>query len=362
VLVSPYALSVHGGVQEQVVSMSRTLANRGHDVLVITADESDSSFYDTPATVVQLGALFSLPANGSRAPITLSRQARRAALRAVADFDPDIVHVHEPFAPMLGYRILASHRWPTVATFHRSGGFSWLRYCRRLFRWGRAGIDRAVSVSNAAAATAEHDFGISTEVEFNGIDVMRLRRAARHKPAQTTIVTVGRLEERKGVATLIEAVLLHNEQRPDDSWLLDIVGAGPERQRLEALAQGSDRIRFRGALDHERKNELLRSASVVVCPALRGESFGIVLLEAMACEVPVVASAIDGYRQAAGGHCFLTPPGEASALESTIAGALHASSSWVADAAAYASQWSMDALVDLYETHYQEAIDRFVSR
>jgi phosphatidylinositol alpha-mannosyltransferase len=219
-----------------------------------------------------------------------------------------------------------------------------------------------VSVSAAAAATAQQDFGLSTEVLFNGIDVARLRRSARHTPVETTIVTVGRLEERKGVATLIGAVLHHNEHQLDDLWQLDVVGAGPERQRLEVMAQGSDRIHFHGALDHERKNQLLRGASVVVCPALRGESFGIVLLEAMACEVPVVASDIEGYRQAAGGHCFLAIAGDPSALEGTITEALHAGSARTADAAAYASHWSMDALVDHYETLYQEAVEQFASR
>ena len=361
-LISPYALSVHGGVQEQVISMSRTLCARGHEVLVIAPDEADTATYDTPAPVRRFGSLVTLPANGSRAPLALSRRARRAAYNAVVAFAPDVVHLHEPFAPTLGYTVLARHRWPLVATFHRSGGFAPLRYLRCVFGTVVRRIDLAVAVSASAATTALNDFACDTEVLFNGIDVERLRRAPRRAPDQVTVVTVGRLEERKGVTTLLSAVLAHNATSPEAPWHLEIVGAGPERGALERLANGDRRIRFHGALADKEKNELLRSASVIVCPALRGESFGIVVLEAMACEVPVVVSDIDGYRQAAGGRGLLSAPGDASALEATILRALEVNDSWVASAATYAETWSMDALVTRYETLYHEAIGHFVSR
>ena len=362
VLVSPYALSVHGGVQEQTLSMSRSLSERGHDVLVIAPDGDDTTHYDTPATVRCLGSLVSVRANGSRAPITLQLSVLRETRRLVEEFAPDVVHLHEPVAPLLGWSLLGAHRWPIVATFHRSGGFSGLRYARPLFTRLRRGVDAAVAVSESAQRTAQQAFGVACSVLFNGIDVATLRRSPRKVPTESVIVTVGRLEERKGVATLIEAVLAHNRESEEGAWRLCIVGDGPERAALEKLAYASPAVTFVGALANPEKNELLRSASVIVCPALRGESFGIVVLEAMACEVPVVASDIDGYRQASGAQCLLSPPGDSSAMVRAIEEALRTSPQAIDSATAYAAQWSMSALVDRYESIYAEAIEHFASR
>jgi phosphatidylinositol alpha-mannosyltransferase len=120
-LVSPYALSVFGGVQEQTLAMSRELIRRGHDVLIVAPDGRDHAIYDTPAAIERFGWLLSLPANGSRAPLTLSPLAIRRAWFVVQNFKPDVVHFHEPFSPMIGWGVLRTHRAPAVATFHRSG-------------------------------------------------------------------------------------------------------------------------------------------------------------------------------------------------------------------------------------------------
>jgi phosphatidylinositol alpha-mannosyltransferase len=355
-LISPYALNIHGGVQEQVIAMSRALSERGHEVLVVAPNRDDDGHYDTPATVTRVGSLVSVPANGSRAPITLQPSVWREVRAALRTFQPDVVHSHEPFAPIMSWSIRRRHEWPLVATFHRSGGFSALHRLSPLFEGPRRGIDVAVSVSESAARTARSDFGISTTVLFNGIDVASLRRTPREVPDTVSIVTVGRLEERKGVSTLVAAVVRHNEQEPHVPWHLDVVGEGPERTRLEEQAKGSVHIVFHGALNHLEKNALLRRASVIVCPALRGESFGIVLLEAMACEVPVVASDIDGYRQAAGGMCLLAPPGDPIGVGASIERALHMESAAIEAAANYAATWSMASLVERYEGLYRGAI------
>jgi len=111
--------------------MSRVLSARGADVLVIVPDARDHTAYDTPAKVVRLGPRLSMPANGSRAPLTLSPVAALRAKDAVTFFRPDIVHVHEPFAPLLAWSTLLAHEYPTVGTFHRSGDGPALRYTVR---------------------------------------------------------------------------------------------------------------------------------------------------------------------------------------------------------------------------------------
>ena len=113
-LVSPYALSVFGGVQEQVLAMSREWARRGVDVQIVAPDHDDLAIYDTPARVERFGARTTVPANGSRAPLTLSASAARAARAAVERFGPDVVHFHEPFAPLLGWSTLRAHDAPAA--------------------------------------------------------------------------------------------------------------------------------------------------------------------------------------------------------------------------------------------------------
>ena len=354
-LVSPYALSVHGGVQEQVLAMSRELSRRAHEVLIIAPDAADQGAYDTPATLARFGRRWSMPANGSRAPLTLSPLATRRAWFAASQFGPDVVHFHEPFAPLIGWGILRVRRVASVGTFHRSGDGPALRLTRPLLRSFAKDLDVATAVSEPAAATARTACGIEPEVLFNGFEMDRFVASARGVSGEVVLVVLGRLEERKGVSYAIRAVQQHNE-RGGPAWRLVVVGDGPQRARLEALTGHDKEIHFTGAVDDVEKRRWLRGASVVVAPALRGESFGLVLLEAMASETPVVASDIDGYREAAGGHAALFAPGDVSGLEVAIEHALaDASPARTRAALAHAHQWSMASLVDRYEILYEEA-------
>jgi phosphatidylinositol alpha-mannosyltransferase len=142
-----------------------------------------------------------------------------------------------------------------------------------------------------------------------------------------------------------------------------VIGDGPERERLEARAAHDEQIVFLGALDDAHKREWLRRACVVVAPTTHGESFGVVLLEAMASEAPVVASDIDGYREAAGGHAVLVKPGDAAALEAGIAAALlRDTPDAIVAARAHAENWSMRRLMDEYEVLYARAGEHFALR
>ncbi len=360
-LISPYALGVFGGVQEQVVAMSRELERRGHEVLIVAPDGRDVSTVDSLASVARFGRLLSLPANGSRAPLTLSPLAALRARQAVRAFRPDVVHFHEPFAPLVGWGVLSDHGAAAVATFHRSGNGPALRLTGPLLRFLSSHIDASVAVSAEAASTIRSAARIDALVLFNGFETERFVASPRVRTGETVIVTVGRLEERKGTEHAIRAVRAHNA-RDVDRWRLVIVGDGPQRRRLEALAANDERILFAGALGDAQKREWLRRANVVVAPATRGESFGLVLLEAMASESVVVASDIAGYREATGGFAVLFAPGDSSALEQAIATALSSETpERVAAARAHAQHWSMRSLMDAYEPVYATAREHFQS-
>lgn len=354
-LVSPYALSVFGGVQEQVLAMSRELVGRGRDVLVLCPDSSDRTHYDTSAEVARFGRLLSLPANGSRAPLTLSLKASSDARRALAVFAPDVVHFHEPFAPLLGWAALRSHQSAQLATFHRSGAGPAFSLTRPLLRSLAKNIDVATAVSESAALTIREAASIDCRVLFNGFETERFTSTPRQRSGDTVLVTVGRLEERKGTAYAIRAVREHNA-RSADQWRLVIIGDGPERAKLEALARGDQMIIFTGVVDDATKREWLRRASALLAPATRGESFGLVLLEGMASETLVVASDISGYREAAGGHAVLFEPANEKSLERAVVTALAGESAeGTTSARRYAERWSMHHLMDEYEKLYEDA-------
>jgi phosphatidylinositol alpha-mannosyltransferase len=359
VLVSPYAFSVFGGVQEQVLAMSRVLSRRGDDVLVVAPDSHDVEKYDTPAKVVRLGPRLSVPANGSRAPLTLSPTASRRAKAVVAAFQPDVVHLHEPFAPVLGWATLWAHQFPTVGTFHRSGDGPAMRYGAPVMRALGRRLDVAVAVSLAAADTLKRAVGRDSEILFNGFETERFVASPRERSVETVLFYVGRLEERKGVGTLIEATREHNA-RGAKPWRLVIAGDGGDRNRLEALAAHDPRVVFLGRVSDAQKRSWLRRVHALVAPSSHGESFGLVLLEGMASETLVVASDITGYREAAGGHATLFHPGDAHSLELAVESALREDSEErTRSAREYSDRWSMAKLMDEYELRYELARQRF---
>ncbi len=357
VLLTPYALSAFGGVQEQVLAMSRELARRDYEVHVVAPDGADTRSYDTPATIHRFGARVRIPANGSRAPLTLSPRAATRAARLVERLSPHVVHLHEPFAPLLGYDVLRARSAPIVGTFHRSGGGPAVRGTRPLLHVLGRRLDEATAVSEAAAATMGVAAGRSCEVLFNGFETGRYSAIERQAPTTPVLLVVGRLEERKGVATAVDA-LRHHQATAATPWRLVVLGDGPLRAALEARAADDDVV-FLGAADEATKLRWLRSASVLVAPAVRGESFGLVLLEAMAAELPVVASDIDGYRTAAGGHAVLARPGDPVAFAAAVEVALSRPASAVAAARRHAEGWSMATLVDRYEEIYERARGRW---
>ena len=383
-LVSPYSLSRPGGVQGQVVGLARALEARGHRATVFAPLDAAT---DAPPgiSLVVTGKSVSLPANGSVAPVTLSVRAVVQALRALRTGGFDVVHVHEPFTPGLPFGLLVDRRLPPlVATFHRSGPSPFYRVLQPLTRPLMRRFAVRCAVSPAARATAVHALGGRYEVGFNGIEMDRFLHVEPWPRPGPTILFLGRHEERKGLAVLLEAF---DRLRGPTGPGADAAGSGPtlwvagDGPRTEALRQRHPEaadLHWLGVLTEEEKVRRLVAADVVVAPSLGGESFGMVLVEAMAARAVVVASDIDGYREAAGGHAVLVPPGDAPALVDALAGALNVtggladatrggatpagaapgSPTWLDGAWAWASHWSMGRLAEWYEARYDAAVVR----
>ena len=359
-IVSSYALSAFGGVQEQALAMSRELTRRGHDVLLVAPDAHDHATYDTPAHVARFGTVLKIPANGSRAPLTLSPAAARHARRTVEHFGADVVHFHEPFAPLVGWGVLRAHVAPAVATFHRGGGGPALTLTKPLLRRLAKDLDAAAAVSTSAAATIKAACGIETTVLFNGFEMERFVATPRERGDEVVVLVLGRHEERKGISHAINAVRAHNA-KDETPWRLIVLGDGPQRRSLEAVAAGDRSIEFVGATSDELKRRWLRRANALIAPSIGGESFGMILLEGMASETTVVASDIEGYREAASGFATLFTPGDDTSLERALERALDAETPGsIARARAHAAEWSMVSLMDRYEELYEVARQRFL--
>jgi phosphatidylinositol alpha-mannosyltransferase len=221
-------------------------------------------------------------------------------------------------------------------------------------------IDHAVAVSPDAAALVERYLGGTFEVLFNGVDVSAGDDAQLVRDTRPSILFIGRHEERKGLGVLLEAVE-SLELDPHLTPICWIIGDGPESARLRQRHADPDRFRWLGRLSDTERDARLRRATVLAAPSLRGESFGIVLLEGMAAGAVVVASDIEGYRNVAtdGRDALLVPPGNAAALAEAIRRVLTNDTLRMELCAAgslRADSFSMSRLADLYIERYRQVI------
>jgi phosphatidylinositol alpha-mannosyltransferase len=325
------------------------------------------------------GRSTSLPANGSVAPVTLSVPAVLRALRTVRAGGFDVVHVHEPFTPGVPYGLLVGRGLPPmVATFHRSGQSPFYRALRPLTHLLVRRFAVRCAVSPAARNTAVGALGGHYDMGFNGVEMDRFVDVDPWPRTGPTILYLGRHEERKGLAVLLRAF---DAMRRDavggaprgagDRPMLWVGGDGPQTEALQRRHPEAADLQWLGVMTEEEKVRRLVAADVVVAPSLGGESFGMVLVEAMAARTLVVASDIDGYREAAGGHAVLVPPGDAHALAQARVGALDLPGAagdpiragtgtdrkrWLDDGWAWASHWSMERLAEWYEDRYAAAV------
>lgn len=304
-LVCPYSLSTPGGVQAQVIALHRALGELGHEAVIIAPGGA--------AGTARTGRAFSFRVNGSVAAMAPHPAAAIRTVRLLRRGGYDVVHLHEPLAPSITLAALFAHVAPTVGTFHAAGEHTPYRWFAAPLRRLARRLDVRVAVSESAAELAGRYLGGTYETLFNGIDTKPFS-AIGGKPAERTVMFIGRHEPRKGLAVLLDAVPL----LPSDVTVL-IAGDGPDTRRLRER-YADDRVQWLGRLSEHDKTAYLRSASVLCAPSLRDESFGVVLLEAMACGTPVVASDLHAYRTVSndGSAAQLVPPGDVDALADAL--------------------------------------------
>ena len=367
-MLSPYSLSRPGGVQGQVLGLARALRSLGHQVTVVGPGELDplesdpveaSGGSDHPDVFV-MGRPTGLRSNGSVAPVTVSPGAALRAERFVRFGGFDVLHVHEPLAPVAAYGFVARASVPMVGTYHRAGVSRWVPLLKPLVYAVGSRLQVRVAVSEAARDTAMRSSKGEYEVLYNGVDMERFARAEPAPSDRPTVLFLGRHETRKGLSVLLDAFALL--ERPAVLW---VAGDGPQSEVQHRRHPESDRVKWLGILNEEEVTARLLGADVLCAPSLRGESFGMVVLEGMAARCAVVASDLPGYRSAAGGHAVLVPPGDVSALSRALGVALadvvegggRSSPEALKAAEVHANGWSMKGLAERYVDVYQRAID-----
>jgi phosphatidyl-myo-inositol alpha-mannosyltransferase len=310
-IVCPYSLSIPGGVQEQVMGLARELRRMGYEARVLGPCDGPP-----PASFISpLGNSLPTASNGSVAPIAPDPSAQLRTIRLLIEEDFDVLHLHEPLAPGPTETALFLHPAPIVATFHAAGISNGYRYLNKPLGKLAENIAHRVVVSKDAQALIQGSFGGEYEVLFNGVELHRYREATPRVIGTRNIFFCGRHEERKGLDTLLAAFA----ELPDDVCLL-IGSDGPDTKRLRAAWGDNPRIEWLGRLSDEDKIAHLKGASAFCAPSLHGESFGVVLIEAMAAGTPVVASSLPGYMNVAtdGVDALLCEPGNVGELAAAL--------------------------------------------
>ncbi|HKE98276.1 MAG TPA: glycosyltransferase family 4 protein [Actinomycetes bacterium] len=325
-VVCPYEWGVPGGVKNHVQNLARELRAAGHDVDVLAPSHHDVD----DERFVSLGRSFPIPYNGSIARVALGPQHTQAVRRALLNGDYDLVHVHEPLSPSVGLIAVIQAAVPVVGTFHanldRSAA---LRVGAPVLRRGFDKLAARIAVSDSARETWQRYFNGPIAIVPNGAPA-ELFTKADPLPAFTdgapTLLFVGRLEHRKGLAYLVRAFLRLKPAYP--RLRLVVVGRDDRRMRDKAMSVVPPRYRpdliFVGSVPQEDLAAYYASADVFCAPSLGGESFGIVLVEAMAAELPIVCSDIRGYRDLVRDQkeALLVPPRDPDALARAIAALL----------------------------------------
>ncbi len=350
-LVSPYSLTLPGGVQGQVLGLARALRAAGHEARVLGPCDGPPP----EAGVTPLGNSVPLAANGSVAPIAPDLPCALRTIWALQDEDFDVVHLHEPLVPGPCLTALLVADTPLIGTFHAAGSSASYRWAGRALGWAAMRLSRRVAVSEAAAALAHQHLGGSYEVLNNGIEIERFLEVEPWPSEGPTILFLGRHEPRKGLAVLVAALAdLPAEVR------LWVAGNGPETERLRAATSGDARVAWLGRVGDEERARRLRGADVLCAPSLGGESFGVVLLEAMAAGAAVVASDLPGYATVArpGLEALLVAPGDARALGAALRRVLEdrdRAGELVAAGRVRAEELSMSRLAERYLACYAAA-------
>ncbi|MGQ0649108.1 MAG: glycosyltransferase family 4 protein [Gemmatimonadaceae bacterium] len=363
VQISPYSWDAPGGVQVHIGQLSHHLRERGHDVLVLAP--GDQPGFREGARIV--GRPYPVHVNGSVARLCFSRRSSHVIHKALEVFTPDVIHVHDPLTPSTAMLGVIHRTAPVVATFHSY--FARDHFEGRVYTaiapllrpvWKR--VDRRLAVSAAARHSVCSRMGdAAVEIVPNGADVEVFASARPAElPPGRRLLFVGRLEPRKGFPVAVRAFARLAPAYPD--LQLVVVGDGEQRGAVDELpSELRSRVYMMGRVAYEALPTFHQAADIFVSPATGSESFGIVLVEAMAAGLPLVASDIAGYREvarheqegllvrpsdpealAAGVRRLLDSPGLATALGSA--------------GTARSRMFAWDSIIDRLETVYDSLV------
>jgi phosphatidylinositol alpha-mannosyltransferase len=321
-LVTPYIYPLPGGVNAHVAYLYENLIARGHDVRIISSAHGPQK--RSEGDVIRLGYGFSVPTNGSVGTLTFSPRYGSLVQDVLEQERFDLLHFHEPFVPFLSLQLLRFSTSVNVATFHAYAGWSpSYEFGKRALKRFAGRLHGRIAVSAAARHFIDRYFPGDYKVIPNGVDLRRFRDVqpfARWRDGTANILYVGRFESRKGLLYLLKAYRALRKQGLDCRLLL--VGSGPQERdaRRYVATRRLTGVEFLGRVSDEDKARYFATADVYVSPATGQESFGIVLLEAMAAGTPIVCSDIHGYKGVVrrGEQALLVPPRDPGALVEAI--------------------------------------------
>jgi phosphatidyl-myo-inositol alpha-mannosyltransferase len=336
-LVSPYSWSYQGGVNRHVEALAEEFLGRGHHVRVLAPFDppgllsrglhrADSEKREVPDYLMPLGRSVGVPSNGAISNLSpFPAGGVVAPRRELRRERYDVVHIHEPLVPLVGWNAALGTDVPAVGTFHAystkaaPNHIATLLGARRVFNR----LSARIAVSEAAAWTGRRWFGGHYEIVPNGVDVSVAPSGPKPPSEELRVLFVGRPEERKGLPVLLAAFGALVEHVPSR---LTVIGAEREDVlRYLADPETMQWIDVRGRVSGDALWRSLHEADVLCAPSLSGESFGMVLTEAFAAGTPVIASAIAGYSDVVsdGIDGVLVPPGDAQRLAEELQRAHH---------------------------------------
>ncbi len=299
-LVCPYDIFKNGGVQECVLALKSEFQKLGHSACIITprpkgveAEHIDGIF------LIGGSRDFNSPFHATTAQISASID-NQSIDNLLSEHQFDILHFHEPWVPIVSRQILARSNTINVATFHAKLPDTIMSktlekvitpYTKSILKY----IDALTAVSDSASEYVSSLTKTPINIIPNGIDIDKFKRNTNANRQNQTVLFIGRLEKRKGIIYLLRAFMLLKESNPDTK--LKIAGDGPDRHKLERFVNDNhiSDVEFLGFVDEATKLRLLQEATVYCSPAIYGESFGIVLLEAMVAGAVIVAGDNPGY-------------------------------------------------------------------
>ncbi|MER7396669.1 glycosyltransferase family 4 protein [Streptomyces sp. NPDC000151] len=295
-IVCPYSWDVPGGVQFHIRDLAEHLIRLGHEVSVLAPADDETPL---PPYVVSAGRAVPVPYNGSVARLNFGFLSAARVRRWLHDGAFEVIHIHEPASPSLGLLACWAAQGPIVATFHTSNPRSRAMIAAYpILQPALEKISARIAVSEYARRTLVEHLGGDAVVIPNGVDVDFFARAEPKKEWQgRTIGFIGRIDEpRKGLPVLMKALPAILAEVPDARLL--VAGRGDEKEAVAGLpAELRSRVEFLGMVTDEDKARLLRSVDLYVAPNTGGESFGIILVEAMSAAAPVLASDLDAFAQ-----------------------------------------------------------------